>query len=123
MLVGQNKYLFLKKRKSILKTLKRNMILYNVTINIEDSVHEEWLEWMKSKHVPDVLATGLFLDSKIFKIKSGSEGKTYSIQYFLNSMDDYERYQTEFASKLQKEHTEKYGDKFVAFRTIMEQVD
>ncbi|NCF42859.1 MAG: DUF4286 family protein, partial [Bacteroidetes bacterium] len=23
------------------------MIIYNVTINIEDSVHSEWLKWMK----------------------------------------------------------------------------
>lgn len=100
------------------------MILYNVTINIDDSVHDEWLEWMKTKHIPDVLATGLFKDNKIFKIRSedAGEGNTYSIQYFLNSAEDYEKYQNEFAPKLQSEHSEKYKDKFVAFRTIMELV-
>jgi hypothetical protein len=98
------------------------MILYNVTVNIDDSVHDEWLAWMKSKHIPDVLATGLFTDNKIFRITNleEGEGNTYSIQYFCNSMDDYERYQNEFAPKIQAEHSERYKDKFVAFRTIME---
>lgn len=100
------------------------MILYNVTVSIDDSVHDEWLEWMKSEHIPKVLATGLFTGNKIFKIKSGEdEGNTYSIQYFLNSMEDYEKYQKEFAPKLQSEHSEKYKDRFVAFRTIMETVE
>jgi hypothetical protein len=101
------------------------MILYNVTICIDDSVHEEWLEWMKTKHIPDVLSTGLFIKNKIFKIISAGagEGNTYSIQYFLRSMDDYEKYQKEFASRLQQEHSVKYLNKFVAFRTLMELVE
>lgn len=101
------------------------MILYNVTINIDSSVHDEWLEWMKSTHIPEVLATGLFTDNKIFRIITGEDedGITYSIQYFLNNMDDYEKYQNEFSGKLQEEHSGKFRDKFVAFRTIMEKVD
>jgi hypothetical protein len=100
------------------------MILYNVTINIDDSAHDEWLEWMKSKHIPDVLSTGLFMENKFYRIRSENEdeGHTYSIQYLLESMDEYETYQKEFAVKLQSEHTEKFKDKFVAFRTIMELV-
>lgn len=98
------------------------MILYNVTVNVDDSVKDEWLEWMKVKHIPDVLATGLFIDNKVYKIKSDDEGNTFSIQYFLKSMEDYERYQNEFAAKLKAEHSEKYKDKFTAFRTVMELV-
>ncbi|MBK7253758.1 MAG: DUF4286 family protein [Ignavibacteria bacterium] len=100
------------------------MILYNVTVNIDDSVHDEWLEWMRSKHIPNVLSTGLFTESKLYRIRTENEEEenTYSIQYFLRSMDDYEIYQKEYAGKLQFEHTEKFKDKFVAFRTIMELV-
>ncbi len=102
------------------------MILYNVTVNIDDSVHDEWLEWMKTKHIPDVLATGLFLENKLFKVKSENpeeESSTYSIQYFLRSMNDYEIYKKEFAPKLQAEHSQKFKDKFVSFRTIMKLVE
>ena len=99
------------------------MILYNVTVNVDDDVHDEWLQWMKTKHIPDVLATGLFLDNKLFRIKSDDGGHSYSIQYFLRSMDDYEKYQNEFVAKFQDEHSTKYKDKFAAFRTIMELVE
>lgn len=100
------------------------MILYNVTVNIDDSVHDEWLEWIKSDHIPKVLATGLFTGSKIFKIisKDKDEGNTYSIQYFLDKLEDYEKYRNEFAAKLQSQHSEKFKDKFIAFRTLMESV-
>lgn len=101
------------------------MILYNVTVNIDSSVHDEWLEWMKTRHIPDVLATGLFIKNKIFKIFSEQETDeyTYSIQYFLKSLNDLNKYQEEFAPKLQSEHSKKYKDKFVAFRTVMELVE
>ncbi|MEO8666036.1 MAG: DUF4286 family protein [Ignavibacteria bacterium] len=101
------------------------MILYNVTVNIDPSVHDEWLEWIKNKHVPDVLATGLFIENKIYRVLSEheSEGYTYSFQYFLGSKSDLEKYQKEFAPKLQKEHSDKFKDKFVAFRTVLELVE
>ncbi|MDZ4712010.1 MAG: DUF4286 family protein [bacterium] len=98
------------------------MILYNVTVNVDDTVHDEWLEWMKTIHIPEVLSTGLFTDSKIFRIRTEEEGNTYSIQYFLDSEEDYEKYQNEFAPALQSKHLEKYKNKFVAFRTVMESV-
>ena len=96
------------------------MIIYNVTINVDESINDEWLEWMKSRHIPDVLATGMFTGYKIFRIRTDDEGFTYSIQYFLKSDEDYEKYQKDFAPKLQAEHTEKFKNKFVAFRTVME---
>jgi hypothetical protein len=99
------------------------MILYNITINIDYDVHDDWLGWMKEVHVPDVLKTGLFLNGKICRIHAEEEGgKSYSIQYLLKNMDDYETYQKEFSSKLQQQHSTKYKGKFVAFRTILEVV-
>ncbi len=102
-----------------------NMIIYNVTLNVDESIHVEWLEWMKSKHIPDVMATGQFVESKIFKLLTPSPeiGVTYAIQYTLNSMNDLEKYQREFSNNLQKETIEKYGGKFHAFRTVLETVD
>lgn len=99
------------------------MIVYNVTVNIDHAVEEEWLLWMKEIHIPDVLKTGLFLDNKICKILAESEGgSSYSIQYTCKDMDTFNLYETKFAEKLRKDHTEKYSGKFVAFRTLLEVV-
>lgn len=96
------------------------MFIYNVTVTLEDSIHDEWLKWMKETHVPDVMRTGLFVENKICKILSEELETTYAIQYTFHNMDDMNRYQQEHAPRLQKEHAEKFKDKFAAFRTILE---
>ena len=97
------------------------MIIYNVTVNVENDVREEWLNWMKSIHIPDVMATGYFIENKICKVLVNEEqGTTYSIQYTSASMKELEEYQRLHAPRLQKEHNEKYASKCVAFRTLLE---
>ena len=100
------------------------MILYNVTINIDSVVEQEWLEWMKAEHVPNVLGTGMFTECKIYRILADDpQGISYSFQYFAKSMDDIETYQKNYAAAMQKETLDKYGKHFVAFRTLLESVD
>ncbi len=97
------------------------MIIYNVTINIENDVREEWLQWMKTKHIPDVMDTGCFIENKICKVLVDEEqGTTYSIQYTCENMDRLKEYQQHHAPRLQKEVADKYANKFVAFRTVLE---
>ncbi|MGL5891227.1 MAG: DUF4286 family protein [Bacteroidia bacterium] len=99
------------------------MILYNVTINVDDEIHDEWLNWMKTVHVPDVLSTGCFIEGRIFRIKvDEQQGRSYSFQYRASTMEDYERYRATFAPVMQKDVTDKYAGKFVAFRTLLEEV-
>jgi pyrroloquinoline quinone (PQQ) biosynthesis protein C len=100
------------------------MIIYNVTVNIDNSVHEEWLEWMKSKHIPDVVGTGCFTEGNIFRILVNEEsGISYSVQYSAASMDDVNRYLKEHAEALRNDALRLYKDKFVAFRTLLERID
>jgi hypothetical protein len=96
------------------------MILYNVTINLDEEVHQEWLEWMKNKHIPDVMNTGCFVESKICRIHSDDEGVTFAVQYLCENMNTYESYRDNFAQALQKEHIDKFHGKFAAFRTLLE---
>ncbi len=100
------------------------MILYNVTINIDDSIHDEWVEWMMNTHIPAVIQSGCFIDYKIYRMvqPEDEEGTTYSVQYFADELEDYERYQIEHAAILQAEHNEKYKGKFTAFRSVLEEV-
>lgn len=99
------------------------MIIYNVTVNIENDVHDEWLNWMKNEHIPDVMKTNCFIENKICKVLVEEEqGTTYSIQYTTTDMATLEKYQREYAPRLQKEHSDRFANKFVAFRTLLEVV-
>lgn len=98
------------------------MLLYNVTIKIDSGLAEDWLQWMNTRHIPDVLKTGHFLECRLSRLKEvdESEGITYSIQYLARSKEAFDQYQEQDAPELQQEHAERYKDNFVAFRTIMD---
>ena len=98
------------------------MIIYNVTINIDESVHHKWLSWMQNKHINDVLATGKFIKAKLVKVLLDEEmgGVTYSVQYLTDSKKTLERYYNEDAPRLREEGLRLFGDKMLAFRTELE---
>ncbi|MAZ58625.1 MAG: hypothetical protein CMP56_04390 [Flavobacteriales bacterium] len=96
------------------------MIIYSIEICLEKEITQEWLSWMKSKHIPDVMKTNLFIQFKMFK--NIDVQNTYTIQYELNSMKEYLKYEKEFASNLQKEHIEKFKGKFQAKRRLLNNI-
>lgn len=100
------------------------MIIYNVTINIDESVHDEWLQWMRGKHIPDMLATEKFLSAKMCRIlvKEDMGGISYSVQYRCADMGTLQRYYAENAPQMREEGLQLFPNKFVAFRTEMEVV-
>ena len=100
------------------------MIIYNVTVKIDHEVHEDWLNWMQQVHIPDVMKTGMFSEQRMLKVLDGmTDGNTYAIQYTCKDMATLDEYQEKHAPALQADHTARYKDKFVAFRTLLETVD
>ena len=100
------------------------MVIYNVTINIDDSVHDEWLTWIK-EHIPQVLATGKFVDAKLTKVlvKEDMGGTTYSVQYKAHSREALDAYYAEDAERLRGDGLKRFADKMLAFRTELEVID
>ncbi|MDC6361741.1 MULTISPECIES: DUF4286 family protein [Flavobacteriaceae] len=98
------------------------MLIYNVTINIDKSVHDEWLLWMRDKHLPDMLATGKFTHAKMVKVlvEEDMGGVTYSIQYTTKDRQTLELYYKEDAERLRGDAQKLFPNKFVAFRTELE---
>jgi len=99
------------------------MLLYNVTLIIDDSAAEEWLQWMQETHIPEVMATGMFVSNRLLKvIDSPNEGVTYCSQYITQSMEDYETYQQQYAPAIQEDLNNRFKNRLVAFRTLMEYI-
>ncbi len=80
---------------------------------------------MKEVHIPDVMATGFFLENRFAKVLLVEEdgGVSYSVQYVCKNMADLQAYHGSHAPRLQADMKEKYEGKFVAFRTVLETVD
>ena len=97
-------------------------ILYNVTVKIDNSAEDNWLNWMKSEHIPKVLNTGCFINCRMSKMLflDDIDGQTYSIQYLCRDMSILNQYFEKFANQLRADVVKKFDGKFVAFRSIME---
>ena len=100
------------------------MIVYNVTIKIQNSVREEWVRYMQQQHIPDVLNTGCFTAYRFHHLleQDDAEDTTYVIQYIAHDIETYFRYRDTYAPGLQADVAKHFGDKFVSFRTLMEQL-
>lgn len=100
------------------------MIVYNVTVKIDSGIEKDWVQWMRDVHIPDVMATGCFLRHDMMKLRYplDEDGSTYAIQYQCKDMSVLEKYHKEHALSLRQDHLERYGDKALAFRTILEKI-
>jgi len=96
------------------------MYIYNVTVNVEPVIHSEWLNWMKENHIPQVMDTGFFGSCRILQVMAENDhGFTYSIQYTVKNMALLKQYQLEEGPRLQQESVRKFGEKALAFRTVL----
>ncbi len=99
------------------------MIIYNVTVSVEESIKADWLTWMQDVHIPEVMEIGIFSKSQINRVIVQSDSNnTFAIAYTCETMKDLHQYQVKFAPDLQQKHADRYGAKVVAFRTLMEVV-
>jgi hypothetical protein len=97
------------------------MLIYNVTVNIDHDVHDEWLEWMKTKHIPDVMKSKMFTEYRLCRLLNTDEeeGYTYAVQYTCNSMEQFDEYTNLHAPALKAAYQKKFEGKFVAFRSLL----
>lgn len=100
------------------------MYIYNVTLNIDESIHEPWLAWIK-EHIPLVLATGKFYKAKLVRVlvEEDMGGVTYSVQYYAKSREDLDSYYKHDANALRQDGLQRFGDKVLAFRTELQIID
>ncbi|MDT0687918.1 DUF4286 family protein [Autumnicola psychrophila] len=97
------------------------MYIYNVTVNVQEEIHEKWVAWMKKEHIPDMLKTGKFSKALMTKVmvEEPMGGITYSVQYTADSKELLQEYYDENAEELRAK-TKPFEGKFVAFRTELE---
>ncbi len=100
------------------------MVIYNITVQPVHAIAIDWLHWQQHVHIPEIMNTGLFVDFKLYQLLEVDEidGPTFCIQFHASTFQDLQQYIYEFASSFQQKSFARWGDQFIAFRTIMETV-
>lgn len=101
------------------------MIIYNVTLKVDWSIQKDFENWMKTIHIPEVLGTGCFIRNTFARLLEvdDSEGPTYSAQYVANERADYDRYIDQFANSMRQHLFDRFGNRFIAFRSLLEVIN
>jgi hypothetical protein len=99
------------------------MVIFNITVNISHAAEKDWLRWMKTEHIPEIMASGLPVESKLLRLLTEieNEGSTYTSQLTFRTMEDFLAYQTNHQYELQEKHHDKFNGQYVSFRTLLEE--
>src|SRR5947208_1369239 len=100
------------------------MVIYNVTKKVEKAIEDARVKWMKEEHMDELVATGLFSGYRLCRLleQDETDGITYSAQYFCNGMEQYRKYIDEYAQQMRDKGMIHFGGKFIAFRSVMQEV-
>jgi hypothetical protein len=98
------------------------MIVYNMTVKVNVAIAPQWLHWLHETHAPELLATGCFWKYHVLHLleTDDTEGPTYAVQFYANTMADYETYRARFAAIFQQKAMDTWGNGFVSFGTLMQ---
>jgi hypothetical protein len=96
-------------------------IIYNVTNKVEAIIADDWLKWMMQEHIPEIMATRCFYQYKVVRLLEVDEtdGPTYAVQYTAESKADYNRYIEKYAVEMRQKASQKWGEQFIAFGSVM----
>ncbi|MEO5683422.1 MAG: DUF4286 family protein [Chitinophagaceae bacterium] len=98
------------------------MIVYNITTKVHSTISDAWLQWQREEHIPEIMATGLFTAFTVCRLleQDDNEGPTYAIQFNAATAAAYEQYMHIHAPALRKKALEKWGERSISFRSVLE---
>jgi Domain of unknown function (DUF4286) len=97
------------------------MIQYNISIKVEHSIADAYLAWLQNEHLQDVLNTKCFDTAQLSELlePTDEEGKTFVVSYTTTSKARYNTYIELYAPIMREKGFQLFGNKFIAFRTLM----
>jgi len=100
------------------------MLIFNTTLHLDDSIHDECLEYLKTIYIPQALSGNTLEQPLLARIDRQHEegGVSYALHLKAQNIDVLNRWAEKTGEKLQKELFDKFGNKVSGFITLMEEI-
>jgi hypothetical protein len=97
------------------------MIQYNVSIKVDHSIAEQYVQWLQTEHIQEVINTKCFDSATLNELIEpiDEEGKTLVVSYLTTSKARYNQYIELYAPLMREKGFQLFGNKFIAFRTVL----
>ena len=101
------------------------MLIYNITYLVAERETETWLQWMKEKIIPEMMAAEIFAKPQIAKVLNNLDegGNSYSVQFHCDSAYELDKWQQSNVGNLQEECSKMFGSEVLFFPTILKLID
>ena len=97
------------------------MVTYSVQIKIRYDLFDEYVAWLKTEHIKEMLAVPGFIEAELCTRKGGameSSSKDVQITYKLQNEEDLKHYLAEYAMPMREKGLEKFSGQYSAHREI-----
>jgi len=98
------------------------MYILNITFFVEESIEEEWVGWSKSKFEEVKETSSYFNQFTLMRLLSHSEPNqvTYTCQLHTDSAHKIQLFEIEIEPDLLNENKDKFGEKSIFFKSLMQ---
>ncbi|MNJ92595.1 hypothetical protein D3C87_102680 [compost metagenome] len=97
------------------------MVTYLVHITVRYEAYDEYVQWLKTEHINEMLACPGFLGAELLLKKGGNleaSSKDIKIIYKVKDEEHMKTYMTEFAMKVREKGIEKFPGMYSASREV-----
>lgn len=97
------------------------MVTYMVHMMVRHEAYSEFIEWLKTEHIKDVLGCPGFMTAELCLRKGGSleaSSKEVKVVYQVKDEESLKLYMTEYALKLREKGLEKFPGQYSAQREV-----
>ncbi|WP_413558590.1 DUF4286 family protein [Bdellovibrio sp. HCB209] len=97
------------------------MVTYIVQTTVQYEAYDEYVAWLKSEHIPEILTTPGFVSADLCLRKGGameSSAKELRIVFQVKDEDSIKAYVTDHAMRLREKALDKFPGKFSSNREV-----
>lgn len=95
------------------------MIAYEVTVEVEEALVERFMQFMQTRHIPRILATGCFSHAEFNRATE----TRFRQRYLAGSLGELERYLERHAPALRAEYAKEFPEGTRLTREIWEELN
>lgn len=95
------------------------MIAYEVTVEVDEDLVERYLEFMRTRHIPAILATGCFSHAEFNRATE----TRFRQRYLADTLADLERYLERHAPALRADYDREFSGGTRLTREIWEELN
>lgn len=97
------------------------MIIFNITVIVEDTVHDDFFHFLHNEYVPTVQNSEKFQEVKTYRLTEPvNEGITYCVQCFAKSREELDNFRDQKFIELSQALLQKFPDKAIFFTSVLE---